>query len=56
MMLGALSVELLTLMESRLFHSHHFSAPLAETDVYKLQSLGLITNVFEDMPQIVIQV
>jgi hypothetical protein len=54
-MFGALNVELITLMESRLFHKPMFSAPIPEADVFKLQSLGLVTNLLEDLPQIIIQ-
>jgi hypothetical protein len=53
--LCGLNVEIFTLLNSKLFHRPEFSAPLIEEEIFLAQSLGLLTNVLEDFPQMVIQ-
>jgi hypothetical protein len=52
---GAFNVELMTLMNSYLFHKESFKAPISEYSSLMLKSLGLYTNVLEDFPQVMIQ-
>ena len=44
---GAFNVELMTLMNSYLFHKENFKAPISEYSTLMLKSLGLYTNVLE---------
>lgn len=52
MVLGSLNLELLTLMDSKLFHHGAFSAPISEIVHFRLQSLGIVSNLMEDLPQL----
>ncbi len=53
--LGMLNSELSALSSSRLFGLDFLNAPLDERHVLRLRQYGIITNVFEDLPQLIIQ-
>lgn len=52
---ATMNAELASLMSSRLFYWPIFSCPLLDSDQTKLTSYGSISNILEDLPQIIIQ-
>jgi len=55
MLLGLTNIEMLTLLDSRIFKHWRFSMDWKETTHLKIKTYGLVGNILENVPQLVIQ-
>jgi len=55
MLLGLTNIEMLTLLDSRIFDHWRFSMDWKETTHLKIKTYGLVGNIVENVPQLIIQ-
>jgi len=55
MLLGLTNIEMLTLLDSRIFNHWRFSMDWKETTHLKIKTYGLVGSIVENIPQLVIQ-
>jgi len=55
MLLGLTNIEMLTLLDSRIFNHWRFSMGWEETTHLKIKTYGLVGSIVENVPQLVIQ-